>query len=154
LLHLRGPALRTILFVMLRNAPDSACRHYNNHMLVEDFLCARFSSFASLSAQLTNPPTSICSSMLSLNIFGLIYGSRLGQALARVRFVQCEVGAQLCSRSARFRVFEATQHVAYFLRRLGSCRDRRNAEADRYRCVILTATGRFVTYLAFCMRKE
>jgi hypothetical protein len=36
----------------------------------------------------------------------------------------------------------------------GSCRDRSNAEADRYRCVILTATGRFVTYLAFCMRKE
>jgi hypothetical protein len=33
----------------------------------------------------------------------------------------------------------------------GSCRDRSNAEADRYRCVILTATGRFVTFLAFCI---
>lgn len=34
----------------------------------------------------------------------------------------------------------------------GSCRDRSNAEADRYRCVILTATGRFGTDLVFCIR--
>jgi len=36
----------------------------------------------------------------------------------------------------------------------GSCRDRRHAEADRCRCVILTVTGRFGTYLVFCMNIE
>ena len=34
----------------------------------------------------------------------------------------------------------------------GSCRERSNAEADRYRCVILTATGRFGTDLVVCIR--
>ena len=151
-MHLRGPALRTILFVMLRNAPDSACRQHNKHMSVEHILCARFSSFASLSAQLTYPArrrAAIFFEKYFRSDLWISLGASAGES-----FFQCEVGAQLCSRSARFRVFEATQHVAYFLRRLGSCRDRRNAEADRYRCVILTAMGRFVTYLAFCMRKE
>jgi len=136
---------------MLRTAPDSACRHHNNHMSVEHLLCARFLVSHPYRRNLHSPHDDV-QLYFFLNSFGLIYGSRLGQALGRVFFCPVLSGCAAVQPLCEIQGLRGHAACSIFLAALeGSCRDRSNAEADRYRCVILTATGRFVTYLAFCI---